>query len=71
MGLSASFALKMAADSAFKRGDVEEGKRLMKQYNEAMARAKREQLMRKQRELEQERKREMERKMERERKKIK
>lgn len=39
MGLSASFGLKLAADAAFARGDVAEGKRLMREYNTAVARA--------------------------------
>ena len=33
MGLSATYALKMAADAAFARGDAAEGKRLMNMYN--------------------------------------
>lgn len=46
MGLSATYALKMAADSAFSRGDVAEGNRLMKQYKDALARAEKEKIER-------------------------
>lgn len=64
MGMSASQGLKIAADAAFARGDVAEGKRLMKMYVNARVRAEKEKFAR----LVEAKKRE-EREMERRRKK--
>ena len=47
MGLSANSALKLAAQSAYARGDVATGDRLMKEYNESVYRAKKHAIERK------------------------
>lgn len=47
MGLSANFALYLAAQSAYEHGDVVRGDRLMREYNESVYRAKKYEIERK------------------------
>lgn len=65
MGVSSAYALKVAADTAIARGDIAEGKRLMREYTSALARAEKEKTERERKKVEEER-----RKVEAKKKKI-
>lgn len=63
MGLSSAYALKMAADAAFSRGDKATGERLMRQYYTSLALAERNKIERKIKEAEAKQKAEEKRKL--------